>query len=467
MQQLSRGKKVGYGIGDLGGNLFFTMMGFYLLFYFTDVVGIAAGLGGTAIMIGKVWDAVTDPAVGYLSDRTRSRWGRRRPYMTVGALVLFLGMILLFTPYGLSSEIGLFIIATLSYCIVNTAYTLVNIPYGALTPELTDDYYERTVLNGFRMSFAVVGTFVGVAVVLPLVNFFGGGRIAWTAMGAVTGGIMAVTMLIVVFSVREHPKPRLQRQEQVFKSYMQVLSMPVFLTALIPWTLHMTGVNVLQTSLLYYFRYIYGDEGAFQIALPILLGAAVLAIPIWVRISKRIGKKLSYNIGMGIFALGVLIFFLVGHRSGVQFSYVLMFLAGLGFATHYVMPFSIVPDVVEWDYAERGVRREGVFYGMWTFSSKIGQAVGIALSGWVLTIFGYQESVAGVPAATQSESAMLGIRLLTGPFPAFFFIAGVVVLSFFPITNRKYQEIMEQVRRREQEAEATDHDSTGSPEDHI
>lgn len=459
MQQLSRGKKVGYGIGDLGGNLFFTMMGFYLLFYFTDVVGIAAGLGGTAIMIGKIWDAVTDPAVGYISDRTRSRFGRRRPYMTVGAVALFLGMILLFTPFGTTSQVGLFILATLTYCLVNTAYTLVNIPYGALTPELTEDYYERTVLNGFRMSFAVVGTFVGVAVVLPLVEFFGGGRVAWMAMGGVTGGIMAVTTLIVVFSVREHPKPRIHKQEQVFKSYLQVLSMPVFLTALIPWTLHMTGVNVLQTSLLYYFRYIYGDEGAFQIALPILLGAAVLAIPVWVRISRRIGKKLSYNTGMLIFAAGVLVFFVFGHRSGVQFSYVLMFLAGLGFATHYVMPFAIVPDVVEYDYAERGVRREGVFYGMWTFSSKIGQAVGIALSGWMLSLFGYQESVAGVPAATQSEAAMLGIRLLTGPVPAFFFIGGVIVLSFFPITNRKYQEILEKVHAMERQAESGSPDS--------
>ncbi len=453
MQKLSLGKKLGYGVGDLGGNLFFTMMGFYLLFYFTDVVGIAAGLGGTAIMIGKIWDAVTDPAVGYLSDRTRSKWGRRRPYLAFGSIVLLLGMILLFTPFGVSSQVGLFVLATLTYCIVNTAYTLVNIPYGALTPELTEDYYERTVLNGFRMSFAVVGTFVGVAVVLPLVDLFGGGRLAWTAMGAVTGGIMATTTLIVVFSVREHPKPRLQKQEKVFKSYFQVLTMPVFLTALIPWMLHMTGVNVLQTSLLYYFRYIYGDEGAFQVALPILLGAAVLAIPVWVRISKRIGKKLSYNTGMAIFAVGVLIFFLFGHRTGVQFSYILMFFAGLGFATHYVMPFSIVPDVVEYDYAERGVRREGVFYGMWTFSSKIGQAIGIGLSGWLLSLFGYQESVAGVPAATQSESAMLGIRLLTGPVPAFFFIGGIIVLSFFPITNRKYQEILEKVHRREQEAQ--------------
>jgi len=361
---------------------------------------------------------------------------------------------ILFIPFGVTSQIALFILATLTYCLVNTAYTLVNIPYGALTPELTDDYYERTVLNGFRMSFAVVGTFVGVSVVLPLVNLFGSTRLAWTGMGFVTGGIMAATMLTVVFSVREKPKPRLHAQENIFKSYLQVLTMKTFLTALIPWTLHMTGVNVLQTSLLYYFRYIYGNEAAFQIALPILLGAAVLAIPVWVRISKHIGKKLSYNIGMLIFAAGVLLFFFIGHRTGIQVSYIIMFFGGLGFATHYVMPWAIVPDVVEYDYSEQGVRREGVFYGMWTFSSKIGQAVGIGLSGWMLSAFGYQESIGGVQAATQSASAMFGIRLLTGPVPALFFIGGIIVLSFFPITTKKYQEIMKKVEKMEQKAEA-------------
>lgn len=454
MQQLSTRKKLGYGIGDLGGNLFFTIMGFYLLFYFTDVAGIAAGLAGTAIMIGKIWDAVTDPAVGYLSDRTQTRWGRRRPYMAVGAVLLFFSMGLIFMPFGATGQIALFILATLTYCLVNTAYTLVNIPYSALTPELTDDYYERTVLNGFRMSFAVVGTFVGVSIVLPLVKLFGGTRLAWAGMGFVTGGIMAAAMMTVVFSVREHPKPRLHAQEKIVKSYLQVLGMKTFLTALIPWTLHMTGVNVLQTSLLYYFRYIYRNEAAFQVALPILLGAAVLAIPVWVRISKGIGKKWSYNLGMGIFAFGVLLFFFIGHRTGVQVSYVIMFVGGLGFATHYVMPWAIIPDVVEFDYSETGVRREGVFYGMWTFSSKIGQAVGIALSGWILTIFGYQESIGGVQAVSQSSSAMFGIRLLTGPVPALFFIGGIIVLSFFPITTNRYQEIMKKVEVMEKKAEA-------------
>lgn len=446
MQKLSRATKIGYGVGDLGGNLFFTLIGFYLLYYLTDVVGLAAGLAGTALMVGKVWDAVTDPAVGLLSDRTRTRWGRRRPYMAAGAVLLLVGLTILFTRPVATSQRGIFLYVMLVYCLVNLAYTLINIPYGALTPELTDDYHERTNLNGYRMTFAVVGTFIGVGAVLPLVGLFGGGSAGWTGMGATIGTIVAIATLLVVFSVREpeHPEPAVHGK--ILKSYFEVLKMKTFLTALLPWAFHITGVNILQGSMLYYFRYIYGDPGGFQIALPILLVSAIVFIPIWVRISRSIGKKLSYNIGMSIFAVSVIVFFLLGHVLGMWFSFVIMAIAGTGFATQYVMPFSIVPDIVEYDFAETGVRREGVFYGMWTFTSKVGQALGIWLSGWILALFRYQESINGVPAATQPESAMLAIRLLTGPVPALFFIAGVIVLSFYPITNQVYDQIMEKIR---------------------
>ena len=443
MQQLSRKVKAGYGVGDLGGNLFFTMGGFYFLFYLTDVVGLAAGLAGTALMIGKVWDAITDPVVGYLSDRTRSRFGRRRPWLFVGSWVTMGSLILLFYP-----PMGPpFIWATAATCLVNTGYTLINIPYGALTPDLTDDFHERTVLNGWRMSFAVVGTFVGAGAVLPLVAAFGGGTRGWTGMSVVIGAVIAGAILIVVATVREKPHLEERPKENILRSYREVLSQRPFLLALIPWALHITGVNILQGALLYYFRFIYQDEAAFQVALPILLSSAIIWIPVWVRISRSIGKRASYNIGMSIFAGSVLVFFLVGHLAGPGVAYVIMAVAGIGFATQYVMPFSIVPDVVEYDFAENGVRREGVYYGLWTFMSKIGQAVGIGINGWILHAFGYQETVAGV-AAQQPDSALVGIRLISGPIPAVFFILGVLVLRHYPITNEFYQHIQEKARAR-------------------
>ncbi len=436
--------KLGFGICDLGGNLFFTIMGFYLLFFLTDVVYLGAGLAGTALMVGKIWDAVTDPAVGYFSDRTRTQWGRRRPYMFIGAFLLFFFMILMFTAPGYESQGSLFAWAASMYCLLCTAYTLVNIPYGALTPELTADYNERTTLNAFRMTFAVVGTLVGATMVIPIAATGSTVRSGWSLVGAVMGAVMMLTALVTVITVQEPKHPPVDRHTTgIFKSYIEVLSMKEFITALVPWTLHITGITVIQGALLYFFTYIHQDEAAFQVALGILLVTSMICIPIWTMISRTLGKKLCYNIGMGIVACAAMLFFLFGHAYGVVLTYLIMALVGIGFATQYVMPYAIVPDVVEYDFTVNGIRREGVFYGLWTFTSKVGQALAILLSGWMLTLFRY------VPDAAQEPLALLGIRLLCGPIPVVFFLGGIIVLSFYPITPKRYQEILDMQHRRD------------------
>ncbi len=443
-ETLSLKTRLGYGICDLGGNLFFTIMGFYLLYFMTDVVGLAAGLAGTALMVGKIWDAITDPAVGYLSDRTKSSMGRRRPFMLWGAFGLLISMTVMFTNPGFSSQALLFVWALLAYCLLDTAYTAVNIPYGALLPELTTNFNERTALNGYRMSFAVVGTLVGAAVVLPIVGAFANPNVGWAVMGAAMGAVMMLTTLITFAVVREDPSRQAADQGSGgLRDFVEVLRSRVFLLALFPWVLHITGVTVIQGALLYYFKYIFGAEGQFQIALVFLLVTALVFIPIWVAISRRIGKKLCYNLGMGLFALAVVTFFLFGERGGLTFAYLIMTIGGVGLSTNYVMPFSIIPDVVEYDYAEAGRRREGVYYGVWTFASKVGQALAIALNGWMLAAFGY------VPERAQTPLARLGIGLLVGPVPALFFLAGIVVLSFYPINQAFYDGILQKIRQRE------------------
>ncbi len=435
--KLSRKVKIGFGICDLGGNLFFTVMGFYLLFFLTDVAGLAAGLAGTALMIGKIWDAVTDPAVGYLSDRTASRMGRRRPYMLYGSIFLFIFMVVIFYNPHIKNQSLLFIWVAIAYCLLNTAYTLVNIPYGALTPELTPDFHERTVVNGYRMSFAVIGTLIGAGVVLPLTKLFPNRDAGWTFMGGVMGAVMLATALITFYTVKEYDKGKPIEKTNVIKSYREVLKLKPFLLALAPWSLHIAGITVIQGALLYYFRYIYKAENFFQVALLVLLLSSLVFIPVWVKISKRIGKKFSYNIGMLIFAAAVILFFFLGHRLGVYFALVVMFVAGIGFATQYVMPYAIVPDIVEYDFVNNGVRREGAFYGLWTFFSKLGQSFALALNGWILSLFGY------VPNTEQSRLSILGIRILSGPIPALFFLSGVVILSFYPITREYYDKMLE------------------------
>ncbi len=452
--KLSRRIKLGFGVCDLGGNLYFTFIGFYLLFFLTNMLNLNPALAGVALLVGKLWDAVTDPAVGYLSDRTRSRWGRRKPYMFVGAFMMVILMFVMFSSPAIASQALLFGWVVLFYCLLNTAYTLVNIPYSALTPELTEDYYERTVLNGYRMSFAVVGTLIGAAAISPLISLFGGGSGGWTLTGGLMGVIIMAVTLITIVVVPEKIHPPVARGEgfrAVLRSYKEVLSLKPFLTALFPWSLHITGVAIIQASLLYYFTYIYNNSGAFSIALLILLLTTMAFIPVWVAISRRIGKRASYNTGMLIISAAILVFFFFGAGGGVTFAYIIMFVAGIGLSTNYVIPWAILPDVVEYDFAESGVRREGVFYGMWTFMSKIGQAFAGALSGWILAAFGYHAAGPGGAAVAQTASARLGIRLLTGPIPVVFFVTGVIILSFYPITAAFYEQILEKARNRRQE----------------
>ena len=168
--------KLGYGVGDLGGNLFFTIMGFWLLNFVTDNLGLAASLAGLALLIGRAWDAVTDPLMGTLSDRTVSRWGRRRPYLLFGSAAMVVGMTLVFLEVGGRgwSTGALFAWVVFAVCVVSTAYTVVFIPYAALTPELAQDFQERTNLNGYRMAWAIVGTLLGAGAFTIVVDLAAG-----------------------------------------------------------------------------------------------------------------------------------------------------------------------------------------------------------------------------------------------------------------------------------------------------
>jgi GPH family glycoside/pentoside/hexuronide:cation symporter len=259
-QKLSIKVKVGYGVCDLGGNLFFTVVAFILLNYLTDTVGLAAGLAGIVVMIGKVWDAVTDPMVGYLSDHTKSRWGRRRPFILIGSLPLFLTMILMFTNPELTSQTQLFFWGVVVYCLLCTAYTLVNIPYNSLTPELTKDYHERTSLNGYRFSFAVIGTLLAAGAALPLIGLFPDKNTGFTAMGILFGLIMMVTAIITVFMVKEADSRDNPSATGFFSTYLKVFRNKPYVIILVSYALQITAITVVAGIVIYYFKYVHHVE---------------------------------------------------------------------------------------------------------------------------------------------------------------------------------------------------------------
>jgi glycoside/pentoside/hexuronide:cation symporter, GPH family len=430
--------KIGFGIGDLGGNLFFTAMGFYSLIFLTDTVGLAAAYAGIAILIGKIWDAVNDPLMGYLTDRTRTRWGRRRPFLLFGAVPVLLSMWLFFsTPDFHDKQILGTIWAAVALLLLNTFYTIINIPYSSLTPELTKDFKERSSLNGYRFIFAVVGTILGAAIVLPIIQAVGDPHKGYSIVGLLFGTVLAVTILITFFTVREpdhshEPRPT----EKFFPTYLKVFKNGLYMRLAFTYMLHLTGLTFVQSILIYYFKYIYHQEGMTTIAMVILLLVAMAFIPVSVVVSRHIGKNLTYQIAFAILIVSCMAIFFLGHILGMTFTLILMVFAGIGIGFAYVPPYAMLPDVVEVDAVRTKVRKEGSYYGMWTFFSTLGVALASSLAGVFLNWSGY------VADAVQGPATLLTIRLIVGPIPSAIFFVAILLLRKYPLDEKTYDAIV-------------------------
>lgn len=436
--RLSRKIKLGFGIGDLGGNLFFTFMSFYSLYFLTDTLLIPSAVAGLAIAIGKIWDAVTDPVMGFISDRTRTRWGRRRIWMFLGAPLLFASFCWFLSAPSVGDPTAVAVWAALVLCLLNTAYTMVNIPYNSLTPDLTKDYREQASLNGYRFTFAVVGTILGAGIVPFLRGAYADGRKDYTMVGIIFGAIILVTSLATVFAVRERDnRGDGKLKGSFFPTYLAVFKCKPYVRILMTYALHITAITFLSGTIAYYFKYIYKDEGMVSFALLALLGVAMFFIPISVLVSKRIGKKKTYQIFFWTISAICMVIFFFGHLFGPMFFLAMMALAGVGLGFSYMAPYAMLPDAIEVDALRTGVKKEGSFYGMWTFMTKVGAAIALAVTGLVLQFGGF------VPNVDQGPGALLAIRILIGPVAVVFLVVAYIALRMYPLTEEKYKAIME------------------------
>jgi GPH family glycoside/pentoside/hexuronide:cation symporter len=435
-ERLTVREKLGFGVFDLGGNMMFSVMGFWCLNYLTDVAGLTAALAGLALMVGKIWDAVTDPAMGYISDRTRTPLGRRRPYLLAGAIPMGLAFWFFFTVPDISGQTGLAVWAALALILFNTFSTVLNVPYSSLTPELTGDYHEQTSLNGYRFGFAVFGTIIGAAAVQPLTGLFANPKRGYSMTGLILGGLVAVTSLLTFFGTREKARTKSELpSEGFFKTYLVVFSNKPFVILIMTYMLHLTALTLLQGIIIYYTKYIYNNEGIATPAMALLLLVAMVFIPVSVQAAKKIGKKATYQICFMILSAATIVIFFLGHILGIRFFFAVMVFAGIGVGFNYVAPFAMVPDTIAWDALHTGSRKEGAYYGMWTFFSKVGSSLAALLSGLILSASGY------IAGAVQSEPALFAIRLIIGPVPAVIFIGAAILVHFYPLDENACKEM--------------------------
>ncbi len=439
-EKLTAKAKVLYGVADLGIALLTASIQFFLLFFYTDIAGIDPALAGMALLVGKLtWDALNDPLFGYFSDRTRSRWGRRKPYMLFGAIPFGLTIWLLFSlPPGLTG-VKAFLAVLSTFLLADTTQTLVSVPYYALSAELTYDYDERTSLTSVRMIFSVLGYILGAAATTAVAGYFisqGWSKsAAYSGMGAAFGLVAVITTLITALGVKERYRPELlPAQMPAISQIRQAFKNRPFVQFMIMSTIISISFTLLTSLLPYFLTYQLLMPGQIPLVMLVMLVTiGVFLIP-WQYVSQKLNKGPSYALGLAIASVAIIAAFLLPNQP-TPIIYLIAFAAGVGFSAQYVFPWSMLPDVIEVDQASTNERHEGIYFGMNAFLGKLTGALGIALSGWALKIFGY------VPNAVQTPQALFGIRFFFAIIPVIAFMVALPLLIWYPITRKTHAEL--------------------------
>ncbi|WP_322496355.1 MFS transporter [Chloroflexus sp.] len=459
-ERLPLATRLAFGAGDLGPAIATIVASFFQLYFLTTIAGLPPGLAGAVLLIVKIWDAVNDPIIGWLTDKTQTRWGRRRPWLLFGAapfgILFFLQWVV--PPFEVTGKFIYYLIIALLF---DTAFTVVNVPYTALTPELTRDYDERTALNSYRFAFSIGGSLLGGILHQIIVGQFADQQIGYLVSGAVVGLLIAVPFLWCFLGTRERYEPEPGAEELSLPDQIRyVFKNRPFLFVVGIYMFSWLAVQVTSSVLTFFIVFWLGSVPQFPASafgltfasandlIPIMLfavqGSALVFLFVWSAVSRRIGKKAVYMIGSLIW-IGVQAFLFFLQPEQIALAMVLGVVAGAGVATAYLIPWSMMPDVIELDELETGQRREGMFYGFMVLLQKMGLALGLFLVGLALQVAGFNENL---PPGQQPESALLAIRLLIGPLPTVILICGMILTAFYPITKASHAETLARLAER-------------------
>jgi Na+/melibiose symporter-like transporter len=457
-------RKLGYGIGNLGFGIIFQVVVSYLVFYATVILKIPSSVIGTVVGLGVIWDAVTDPIMGFISDNTSSKkFGRRHLYLLVGGILAALSNYLLWIvgPDLPTFSKVMWILSVL--ILVKTSLTIFSTPYVALGAELSRDYDERSSIQGIRTIFFLLGIFCTSVIIMSV--FFKStpeypqGQMnpdAYSQMGVVTSVLMIVSSLITYFSTSRYI-PYLpgvsdgQKQTRVvFKLFLELKTAfknRSFICVVLGY-LFTNIMTVMVTSLgLHVFTYTFGfsSSGIAKIFGTLFL-TSVLSQPLWVGVSKRIDKKASVILGLIICIFSCIVLFcFIFFREQVSDNILLFIpfsvLMGLGSGVLYSIPLSMVADTIDLQELNTGIRSEGVFYGLLTFCYKASQSIVIFLIGILLEAIGFDANL-----STQSDYTACGLGMVLGVVGLIALICGVISYSGYRLNRAEVARIQDRIK---------------------
>jgi len=433
-----------YGSGDLGFSITSTIIGFYFLFFLTDVVGVNIKIAGLAIFIGRTWDYINDPLFGYISDRTRSRWGRRRPFLLYGPIPFAIFFTLMWWKPPIQGDFALVVYYTVIYMLYDASATMIYMPYFALTPEMTSDYDERTSLTSVRAFFSLLGSLVAFTIPLMIVGSLSPeNKNNVLIMGLIFGIASAIPLWLVFFGTRERPEFMNQKQPSLRESIRASINNRPFLFSAAIYLFTWVSIDILQASILYFIIHVVNQENNNLLIMASIFVIAMFALPLWTWVSKRLNKRLAYIIGVAFLAGVLLVLVTLTPATPIYYIVFLCILAGIGVSAAHVMPWSIIPDAIEYDELKTGERHEGMFYSFISLSQKIASSFAILMVSQVLGATGYIQNSTQQPA-----SAILGIRIVIGPLPAFMLCIGIVFAILYPLGRERYTQIARELEER-------------------
>ena len=447
--KLKLSTKIGFGVGDIFGGGAMMIIGFYYLYFLTDVVLLTPKLAGIVFLISKAWDAVTDPLMGMISDRTRTRWGRRRPYFLAGVVLIFLSFFAMWFPVDFDRELHRFIFILVAYVFFSTVITMVMIPYNALVPELTPDYDERTALTTFRIAFSGFSSLLCAVVPWEIVKAFDPDiRQGFIVMAVAFGLLFALPFIAVFFTTHERTEFQTAPERIDFKkNFLEPFKTPTFVNVLLMYLFAFVAMDVVMSIVIYFMTYYLNQGDATNYVLGTLLVVQLAVIPLYYLLSKRTSKKTSFTIAAIFWITSMGFSFFIGPDSPVSFVYVFGGLVGAGTGGIVIMIYSIFADVPDVDELYSGERREGIYSGMFMFMRKLSSALGIFLVSTLIDWAGYLAPIDGVQQE-QTGDFILVLRIIFMVIPIVFLALCIYNAVRYSMTPKLHQRLKDFLERR-------------------
>lgn len=466
-------EKIGYGFGDMSSSMFWKIFSYYLPFFYSNIFGLSLAHAGTLVLVTKLYDAVSDPVMGLIADRTNTRWGKYRPYLLWIAIPFAIaGVLAFFTPQT-DNYTFKHVYAYVTYILMMTVYTAINVPYGAMLGVMTDDSREKSVFSSFRMFFAFIGSFIAMGSFEPLLKLRQSivGTLPaewtladstpadWTIAVSVIGIVCAVLFILSFLMTREHVTEAEMAKKTVKENHNEAAKTSVAedLKALVAngpwWMLLGGGIAILLFNCVrggaaaYYFADVLGTNAIFTLALFLTVGeiSQLVGVVVTVPVSEKIGKKATFLLVLvAVTVLSIIVAFLPETPAGMWALLVSQILICIAIGINSPLLWSMFADVADYSELKNGRASTGLIFSSSSMAQKFGAAFGSAIVLWVLMAFGYDNA----KGAVQTPEALATIKALISWIPAIGSAAGIAIMLGYPLTDKKMSDIRQELSKK-------------------